>query len=224
MECRGQGSVAEVISEPIIVLDFETTGLSPLSARVTEVAAIKIVDGQVTDRFVTLINCGVAVPAEITSFTGISTAMVRAAPQVSEVMPALHRFVGRHAIVAHNAHFDQGFYEQELRRLKLTSFSEDFICTIRVARRVVPGLSTYKLSALSAHCGVTFSSAAHRAEADALVTGEVLTNLSGRILRSGVPRVSARFLRELMTCRIADAGEMMRREAKWGWEEGKIQA
>jgi DNA polymerase-3 subunit epsilon len=201
-----------VISEPVIVLDFETTGLSPQSARVTEVAALKIEAGQVTDRFVTLINCGITVPSEITSFTGITTAMVRAAPPVSEVMPALHRFMGRHAVVAHNAHFDQGFYEQELRRLRGQSDSGDFLCTVRVARRVVPGLATYKLSALSAHCGVRFSSAAHRAEADALVTGEVLTSLSDRILAAGVPAVTPRLLRELMACRIADAGELMRRK------------
>jgi len=203
-----------VIVEPVIVMDFETTGLGPQSARVTEVAALRIEAGRVTDRFVTLINCGVTVPAEITAFTGITTAMVRAAPPVAEVMPALHRFVGRHAVVAHNAHFDQGFYEQELRRLRLESDSEDFLCTIRVARRVLPGLATYKLSALSAHCGVRFSSAAHRAEADALVTGEVLTSLSGRILDAGVPAVTPRLLRELMACRIADAKAVMRREAR----------
>ena len=203
-----------MIVEPVIVMDFETTGLGPQSARVTEVAALRIEAGRVTDRFVTLINCGVAVPAEITAFTGITTAMVRAAPHVAEVMPALHRFVGRHAVVAHNAHFDQGFYEQELRRLQLESDSEDFLCTIRVARRVLPGLATYKLSALSAHCGVRFSSAAHRAEADALVTGEVLTSLSGRILDAGVPAVTPRLLRELMACRIADAKAVMRREAR----------
>jgi len=203
-----------VIVEPVIVMDFETTGLGPQSARVTEVAALRIEAGRVTDRFVTLINCGVTVPAEITAFTGITTAMVRAAPPVAEVMPALHRFVGRHAVVAHNAHFDQGFYEQELRRLRLESDSEDFLCTIRVARRVLPGLATYKLSALSAHCGVRFSSAAHRAEADALVTGEVLTSLSGRILDAGVPAVTPRLLRELMACRIADAKAILRREAR----------
>ena len=203
-----------MIVEPVIVMDFETTGLGPQSARVTEVAALRIEAGRVTDRFVTLINCGVTVPAEITAFTGITTAMVRAAPPVAEVMPALHRFVGRHAVVAHNAHFDQAFYEQELRRLQLESDSEDFLCTIRVARRVLPGLATYKLSALSAHCGVRFSSAAHRAEADALVTGEVLTSLSGRILDAGVPAVTPRLLRELMACRIADAKAVMRREAR----------
>ena len=203
-----------MIVEPVIVMDFETTGLGPQSARVTEVAALRVEAGRVTDRFVTLINCGVTVPAEITAFTGITTAMVRAAPPVAEVMPALHRFVGRHAVVAHNAHFDQGFYEQELRRLQLESDSEDFLCTIRVARRVLPGLATYKLSALSAHCGVRFSSAAHRAEADALVTGEVLTSLSGRILDAGVPAVTPRLLRELMACRIADAKAVMRREAR----------
>jgi len=101
-----------------------------------------------------------------------------------------------------------------LRRLQLQSDSEDFLCTIRVARRVLPGLATYKLSALSAHCGVRFTSAAHRAEADALVTGEVLTSLSGRILDAGVPSVTPRLLRELMACRIADAKAVMRREAR----------
>jgi DNA polymerase III epsilon subunit-like protein len=136
-------------------MGFETTGLGPRSARVTEVAALKIESGRVTDRFVTLINCGVAVPADITAFTGITTAMVRAAPPVAEVMPAL-----------------------------------------------------------SAHCGVRFASAAHRAEAGALVTGEVLTSLSGRILDAGVPAVTPRLLRELMACRIADAKSVMRREAR----------
>ena len=82
-----------MISEPVIVLDFETTGLSPPPSRVTEVAAIKIVDGQVMERFVSLINCGVTVPSEITAFTGTSTAKVRAAARVTEVMPALRRFV-----------------------------------------------------------------------------------------------------------------------------------
>ena len=202
-----------MISDPVVVMDFETTGLGPHCARVTEVAALRIEAGRVTDRFVTLINCGVTVPAQITAITGITTAMVRAAPPVAEVMPALHRFVAGHPVVAHNAQFDQGFYEQELQRLQLRSSSEDFLCTIRVARRVLPGLATYKLSALSAHCGVRFSSAAHRAEADAQVTADVLTSLSGRILGAGVPVVTAHLLRELMTCRIADAKALLRRAA-----------
>ena len=70
-----------MLKQAVVMLDFETTGLSPAQgARITEVAALRIVDGRITERFVSLVNCGVRIPAEITALTGISQAMVNQAP------------------------------------------------------------------------------------------------------------------------------------------------
>jgi DNA polymerase III subunit epsilon len=196
-------------SEPLIVMDFETTGLSPFASRVTEVAALKVLHGRVVDRFVSLINCGVMIPAQIVAFTGITNEMVASAPWASEVMPSLRDFVEGCPVVAHNGHFDQGFYERELQRLGLRSASGDFVCTVRLARRLVPGLNTYRLAALSEHCGVRFLGRAHRALADAEVTSGVLVHLIEQVRLVGIETVTAALLRKIMSCRIADAGRVL---------------
>jgi DNA polymerase III subunit epsilon len=96
--------------EPMVVLDFETTGLSPdEGARVTEVAAVIVQDGKILSRYQSLMNAGVHVPAFITDLTGISNAMVQSAPSSKEVMRELCDFVGPLQIVAHNASFDKKF-------------------------------------------------------------------------------------------------------------------
>ncbi len=95
---------------PIIVLDFETTGVSPEAGdRITEVAALRIVEGEITERFVSLINCGVNVPYYITKLTGITQDMVNHAPLVEVVIPSLLDFIGTDPLLAHNAGFDEKF-------------------------------------------------------------------------------------------------------------------
>lgn len=80
----------------IVVLDFETTGISPHKGdRITEVAALRVVNGQITERFVSLVNCGVNIPYFITGLTGITQAMVNHAPQVEKVIPHLLEFIGK---------------------------------------------------------------------------------------------------------------------------------
>ncbi|MEJ7806111.1 MAG: exonuclease domain-containing protein, partial [Telluria sp.] len=84
-----------MFEKPIVMLDFETTGLSPaMGDRITEVAALRIVDGKVTERYVSLINCHARIPPFITHLTGISQAMVDAAPPVARVVPELLDFIG----------------------------------------------------------------------------------------------------------------------------------
>src|SRR3954470_22958956 len=109
-----------MFDQPIVMLDFETTGLSPVMGdRITEVAALRIVGGKVTERYVSLINCGVRIPSFITQLTGISQAMVDRAPPVDEVVPALLDFIGADALSAHNASFDEKFLKAEAARLDL---------------------------------------------------------------------------------------------------------
>jgi DNA polymerase-3 subunit epsilon len=165
--------------KPIVMLDFETTGLSPaMGDRITEVAALRIVEGRVIDRFVSLVNCSARIPSFITHLTGISQAMVDSAPPVDEVVPALLDFIGGDALSAHNASFDEKFLKAEAERLGLAPRHEGLVCSLKLSRRVFPGMNSYKLGLLSGQLGIRFRSAAHRAESDAEVAAEVLIHIA----------------------------------------------
>jgi DNA polymerase-3 subunit epsilon len=163
----------------LVMLDFETTGLSPaMGDRITEVAALRIVDGQVRERFVSLVNCSVRIPAFITSLTGISQAMVDRAPPASEVVPQLLDFISNDVLCAHNASFDQKFLLAEAARLELEAAHTGLLCSLKLSRRVFPGLASYKLGQLSGQLGIRFRSQAHRAESDAEVAAQVLIHIN----------------------------------------------
>jgi len=172
-----------VFDKPIVMIDFETTGLSPdMGDRVTEVAALRIAGGRVVDRYVSLINCGVRIPSFITGLTGITQAMVDGAPPVAQVLPRLLDFIGADALSAHNASFDEKFLKAEAARLGLSSAHQGLVCSLKLSRRVFPSLGSYKLGLLSGQLGIRFNSAAHRAESDAEVAAEVLLHI-GKHLR-----------------------------------------
>lgn len=174
-----------VFEKPIVMLDFETTGLSPAAGdRITEVAALRIVGGRVVDRFVSLVNCHVQVPLFITQLTGITQAMVNRAPQASQVVPELLRFIGKDALAAHNASFDTRFLLAESARLGLTPAHAQLICSLKLSRRVFPGLGSYRLGTLAAELGIRFKSTCHRAEADAEVSANVLLHIGEHLGRT----------------------------------------
>jgi DNA polymerase-3 subunit epsilon len=173
-----------MLDQPIVMLDFETTGLSPVMGdRITEVAALRIVGGEVVERYVSLVNCGVRIPSFITGLTGITQAMVDNAPPADEVVPALLDFIGTDALSAHNASFDDKFLRAEAERLALAPRHAALVCSLKLSRRVFPTLGSYKLGQLSGALGIRFRSAAHRAEADAEVAAQVLIHI-GQHLRS----------------------------------------
>ena len=174
-----------VFEKPIVMLDFETTGLSPAAGdRITEVAALRIIGGRVVDRFVSLVNCHVRVPAFITQLTGITQRMVDGAPRASQVVPELLRFIGTDALAAHNASFDLKFLNAESARVGLAPAHPQLICSLMLSRRVFPGLSSYRLGTLASELGIRFKSACHRAEADAEVSANVLLHIGEHLGRS----------------------------------------
>ena len=165
----------KIINKPIVMIDFETTGLSPANGdRVTEVAALRIVDGEVVDRFVSLINCNVYIPSFITQLTGITQKMVNGAPPAKEVIPELLQFIGTDTLSAHRASFDEKFLKAESQLLGLQTQHQGLICTVKLARRVFPGMRKYALGPLASTLGIPFKSQAHRAEADAEVASALL--------------------------------------------------
>jgi DNA polymerase-3 subunit epsilon len=179
------------VTDPVVVIDFETTGLSPdWGARTTEVAALILEGGVVTHRFQSLMNAGVPVPPFIQNLTGITPAMVRNAPPASEVMRELRRFIGDLPLVAHNASFDRKFLDAELERLRLKR-KQEIICSMRVARRVYPAAPNHQLATLVSFLGLKTAGRYHRALADAEMTAQLWTrvtrDLSHRFALRSVP-------------------------------------
>jgi DNA polymerase-3 subunit epsilon len=171
-----------MLAEPIVMIDFETTGISPDQGdRITEVAALRIQGGEIVDRYVSLINCHVRIPAFITQLTGITQAMVNQAPSVTEVMPALLDFIGGDYLAAHNASFDEKFLIAEAQRLGLATRHRGTICSVKLARRVLPGKASYSLGPLAADLGLRFKGKAHRAEADAEVAANLLLHIASHL-------------------------------------------
>jgi DNA polymerase III subunit epsilon len=164
---------------PIAVIDFETTGLSPLQGdRATEVAIVLLEDGRIVDRFSSLMNAGVRISPFIENYTGISNAMIEAAPPADVVMAEAARFVGDAPMVAHNASFDRRFWCMELDRLRLAA-AHPFACTLLLSRRLYPEAAQFRLGALASFFDLPSSGRAHRALADA----EMAAHLLARILR-----------------------------------------
>jgi DNA polymerase-3 subunit epsilon len=173
-----------MFERPIVMLDFETTGLSPESGdRITEVAALRIAGGEIVDRYVSLVNCGVRIPPFITSLTGITQQMVDTAPLAEDVVPELIDFIGGDTLAAHNASFDEKFLKAEGARLGHACRHAGLVCSVKLSRRVLPGLPSYKLGELARSLGIAFRGTAHRAEADAEVAAHLLLHI-GRHLGS----------------------------------------
>jgi DNA polymerase-3 subunit epsilon len=156
-----------------IVLDFETTGLSPnVGARTTEVAAVRVENGRMTDRFQSLMNPGVRIPSFIQDLTGITNQMISKAPNNAKVMKDLYQFIGKTPLVAHNASFDKKFLDAELELLGLKS-EQHMACSLLVARRVYQNAPNHKLGTLVKYKNIEHDGTFHRALADAEMTARL---------------------------------------------------
>ncbi len=168
----------------VVVIDFETTGLSPdEGARATEIAAVVLDRGRVVARYQSLMNAGVHVPRFIEELTGITNAMVREAPPAKEVMAAFARFVGDLPLVAHNASFDRKFLDAELARIRQRR-RQEVACSMRVARRLYPDAPNHKLGTLVDYAGVRVTGRHHRALADAEMAAGLWTRMEEDLLRA----------------------------------------
>ncbi len=201
-----------MLSDVFVVLDFETTGLSPENGdRITEVAAIRVQQDRVIGSFESLANCGVRIPRFLQQWNGITQKMVDAAPPVKEVISGLLDFIGDDHIVAHNASFDQRVLDNECTLTRKAHGCGDFICSMRVARRVYPKFRSHALQALVSRFRLSASGDAHRAGPDATITANLLMKMA-RDLKAKNKRVdvNAALLRRIMHMPIASAEEKLR--------------
>ncbi len=165
----------------IAVIDFETTGISPgMGDRATEVAIVLTENGRVVDRFQSLMNAGVYIPAFITQLTGITNAMVQTAPAAETVMREAARFVGDTPMVAHNASFDRRYWMAELARVGIDA-PQPFACTVLLSRRLYPEAPSHKLGSLVSRFRLPQTGAAHRALADAEMASELLAHIQNTL-------------------------------------------
>ena len=160
-----------------VVVDTETTGMRAWHGdRITEVAAVVVRNGKVCERFETLVNPERSIPRMITALTHIDAAMVRNAPAFADVADELLRVLEGHVFVAHNAEFDWRFLSAELVRARGQRLVGRKLCTVRLARRVLPYLRSRRLDSLARYYGIEITDR-HRAGGDAHATAHVLLRL-----------------------------------------------
>ncbi len=160
---------------PIVVLDFESTGLNTGKARIIEIGAVKLAGGAVTDTFEQLVDPGEALSPKITEITGITDAQLQGQPAAREALPKLLAFIGDAPIAAHNANFDISLMKAELKRIGL-SWNGPVLDTLSYARKIYPELKSFRLGALCKHLGVSLKNA-HRAVHDAAATAGCLNRM-----------------------------------------------
>ena len=171
------------IDGPIIVLDFETTGLDTRNDRIIEIGAVKLADGHVTEDMSVLVNPGQLLKPKITEITGITDQMLKDQPPITEVLPALLDFIGDCPIAAHNADFDYNILQSELRRQGIEK-EWTVIDTLTFARKLYPDMKSHRLGMLCKRLGVSLKNA-HRAVHDATATAHCLRQMLDEIAKKG---------------------------------------
>ena len=168
-----------------IIVDLETTGLKPGKAGITEIAAIRLDNGRISAEFHSLVNPGRRIPTAITRLTGITNEMVRDQPSIDTVLPQFLSFLGSTVVVAHNAAFDLSFLNFEAHRLFAAPLLNSSLCTLLLARRLLPELRSRSLDALASHLGIAEFDR-HRALGDARIAAEVLLVLLEKAEQIGI--------------------------------------
>ncbi len=165
------------------IIDLETTGLDPFFDRIIEVSAIKICNGNIIDKFTSLANIdNDELSSFITQLTGITTEMLIDAPNLNDVLSEFIDFIGDNIIIGHNANFDINFIYDNCMTLLNKPFTNDFIDTLRLARRLLPELKNHKLVTLANNYNINYSNA-HRALSDCEITYNCYINLKNEALQ-----------------------------------------
>jgi DNA polymerase-3 subunit epsilon len=204
-----------------VVVDVETTGGSPFGGdRITEFCAVTVINGEIVDVFETLVNPQRPIPPAVTRLTRITWDMVRSAPTIREVATRIAEVLRGHLFVAHNAAFDWRFVSSELSRFAGQQVAGERLCTVKLARAVVPNIRRRSLDSLSCYYGIE-NHARHRAGGDALATAKVLLRLLAAARDRGCETLED--LR-MITRRPTSRRNRRRRRRLPGWSDGEMTA
>ncbi|MBQ5800297.1 MAG: PolC-type DNA polymerase III, partial [Clostridia bacterium] len=170
--------------DEMVVFDIETTGLSTVNCKITEIGAVKIKSGEVIDRFNTFVNPEVPIPEEIAELTHITDDMVKDAPKIKEALVAFYDFVGDSMLIAHNANFDTGFIRVFSEQCGL-EFKNSYLDTVSLSRYLNPTLKKHKLDSLVEHYKLgSFNH--HRACDDAEMLASIFFCMMKQLKEEGV--------------------------------------
>jgi DNA polymerase III subunit epsilon len=170
-------ALRELAGESFVVVDVETTGSrAGAGDRITEVAAVLVRDGTATTVFDTLVNPERPIPPMVSSLTNITWSMVKNAPKFADVCDQLLGALEGHVFVAHNAGFDWRFICTEVERATGRRLEGKTMCTVRMARRLLPQIRRRNLDSLSSYYGIE-NTARHRAGGDAVATAHLFLHL-----------------------------------------------
>jgi DNA polymerase-3 subunit epsilon len=160
------------------IVDIETTGGYADHHRITELAIYHHDGTRITDHFHSLLNPGRKIPHFITGLTGITSKMVEEAPSFEEVADEIYSWLKDRIFVAHNAHFDFSFLKKEFENVNI-SWQTKKLCTVRLSRKIIPGLESYSLGRLAESLGIQIPDR-HRASGDAQATAKIFDILLKR--------------------------------------------
>lgn len=156
-----------------VIVDIETTGLSPDTHEITEIGALKVQGSEIKDVFSRLIKPKLPIPAEITRLTGIDDEMVKDAPDESEVLLQFLEFIGPDTVlVAHNVDFDLGFIKKHLAFVTEKEIRNLAVCTVKLSKFLLPALANHKLHTVAGHFHFEIANR-HRAMGDVELTFQV---------------------------------------------------
>ena len=170
-----------------VVFDIETTGLYAEKDKITEIGAVKLLNGQVCDTYSSFVNPGIPIPEFITKLTGIHDEMVADAPAIEEALDSFLAFVGDLPVVAHNASFDTGFIKFNARATG-KKFDNIIIDTLQMSRNIFPDLGKYKLDLVAKHLGVKLENH-HRAVNDSRATAGIFLKCMELLKEKGVQTI-----------------------------------
>ena len=176
---RGQS-----FSDSYVVFDIETTGFSPEKNKIIEIGAVKVVNGQITDKFSTFVNPDVPIPFEIEQLTGINDNMVLSSPGIEVILPQFLEFCKDCALVAHNASFDVSFISWQAAKQGL-EFEPTVLDTVAIARQLLPSLNRFKLDTVAKALNISLENH-HRAVDDAGATAEIFVKFVEMLRARGV--------------------------------------
>jgi DNA polymerase-3 subunit epsilon len=194
----------------LIILDFETTGLSPDNGdRAIEIGAVKLDNGVVTARFQELMNPGRPVSYFIEDYTGITNKMLSKAAPCNEVMDRFAEFIEGQNLVAHNASFDKRFLDSELKRIS-SGYDGQFACSLLLSRRLYQAAPNHKLGTLINYKGIASNGSFHRALYDSEMTAKLwIAMLDDIQQQAGVDEVPFTLIQKLSRTAKANVAKLL---------------
>lgn len=178
------GETGQDFHADFVVFDIETTGFSPVKNKIIEIGAVKVSDGQITERFSSFVNPDVPIPFEIEKLTGINDSMVINAPFIETVLPEFLEFCGNAVLVAHNANFDMSFIKENARNQGIRR-EFTYVDTVGIARILLPHQAKHTLDAVAKTLNISLENH-HRAVDDAEATAEIFVKFIVMLTSKGM--------------------------------------